>query len=164
MEGGHDVKCITVKNPWAAAIMLGLKDVENRTFKVRYKGPLLIHASRSFDRNAATHPRLGRHFHNSYVTDLAEQRGVILGFVELKDCQRIEDVQLEWAEGPVCWLLGRSMIFPEPIPYRGALGLYDVPDELVLEAIEQAVTPEAWIQRKQQEALQGASFELGYGD
>lgn len=39
------MKTITIKHPWAQLICMGIKDVENRTWKTNYRGRLLIHAS-----------------------------------------------------------------------------------------------------------------------
>lgn len=39
------MKAITVKQPWASLIVAGIKDIENRTWATKYRGPLLIHAS-----------------------------------------------------------------------------------------------------------------------
>ncbi|MFA5377738.1 MAG: ASCH domain-containing protein [Dehalococcoidia bacterium] len=39
------MECISVKQPWAALIVCGAKDVENRTWKTDYRGRILIHAS-----------------------------------------------------------------------------------------------------------------------
>jgi hypothetical protein len=41
------VKCLTVCQPWAWAIVHGRKHVENRTWATDYRGPLLIHAGGS---------------------------------------------------------------------------------------------------------------------
>lgn len=38
---------LTIKQPWASAIMAGLKRVENRTWRTDYRGPLAIHAGLS---------------------------------------------------------------------------------------------------------------------
>jgi len=41
------MKIISIRQPWAALIVSGIKDVENRTWPTRYRGQLLIHASRT---------------------------------------------------------------------------------------------------------------------
>ena len=41
------MKCLSILQPWAWAIIHGGKDVENRTWRTAYRGPLLIHASLS---------------------------------------------------------------------------------------------------------------------
>ena len=39
------MKCLSVKDPWAALIAMGKKTVELRTWRVAYRGPLIIIAS-----------------------------------------------------------------------------------------------------------------------
>ena len=39
----------------------------------------------------------------------------------------------DWFDGPYGWVLANSRKAVEPLPYKGRLGLYDVPDELVRE-------------------------------
>jgi len=39
------MKCITIKQPWASLICEGIKNVENRTWKTKVRGRVLIHAS-----------------------------------------------------------------------------------------------------------------------
>ena len=41
-------RCLSIKQPWAWAILNG-KPVENRTWLTYYRGPFLIHASKTFD-------------------------------------------------------------------------------------------------------------------
>lgn len=39
--------CLSIRQPWANLAVYGLKTVENRTWIVDYRGPILIHASKS---------------------------------------------------------------------------------------------------------------------
>jgi hypothetical protein len=41
------MKILSVRQPWAALIVSGHKDIENRTWSTRYRGPVLIHASQA---------------------------------------------------------------------------------------------------------------------
>jgi hypothetical protein len=45
------MKIISIRQPWASLIFLAgdPKDVENRTWPTRYRGPVLIHASQRAD-------------------------------------------------------------------------------------------------------------------
>jgi hypothetical protein len=142
------MKCLTVCNPWAAAIVFSRRTVENSTRHVKYRGPLLIHAGRRYDDqvNALVCRQLG-------PLHLTGVRGAIIGYVDLVDTQDVEYCQLPWASGPVCWLLKYPRVFAEPIPYQGAQGLFDVPDELVAEAIERSLSPAAWIARRERERM-----------
>ena len=40
-----NLKVIVVRQPWAWLIVNGFKDIENRSWKTRHRGPLLIQAS-----------------------------------------------------------------------------------------------------------------------
>ena len=42
------VKIISVRQPWAWLLFHG-KDIENRTWRTSYRGPLLIHASQAME-------------------------------------------------------------------------------------------------------------------
>jgi hypothetical protein len=43
------VVALSIRQPWASLIVAGLKPVENRSWRVRYRGPLLIHAGQRVD-------------------------------------------------------------------------------------------------------------------
>ena len=46
------MKAISLHRPWASMIVLGPKDVENRTWKWKYNGPVVINAAQEFDQKA----------------------------------------------------------------------------------------------------------------
>jgi hypothetical protein len=50
----HNLKALTIRQPWASLIIAGIKDVENRTWSTGYRGELVIHAGRSVDRAGLT--------------------------------------------------------------------------------------------------------------
>jgi ASCH domain len=43
------VKALTIRQPWAWAVVYAGKDVENRRWQTSYRGPLLIHAAKEDD-------------------------------------------------------------------------------------------------------------------
>lgn len=45
------MKALSVRQPWTWLICAGLKDVENRTWGDGYRGPLLLHASKTVEEN-----------------------------------------------------------------------------------------------------------------
>ena len=159
------MKAITVRQPWAWAIMHAGKDVENRTRNIAgsYRGPLVIHAGLQHDFDAdicALAPdapgRRGRYRRNQWtygaavgVVDLADAHtaSVIGGCGYLQhDCPEHGTCRhhcSEWAFGPNPaggWfhhlVLANPRPFPRPIPYKGALGLWNFPDELL---------PDGWL-------------------
>lgn len=119
------MKAISVRQPWAWAIIHGGKDIENRTWATRHRGPLLIHAGKSMNRSD-----LERMFGYLQEDGLpVPQRaelyfGGIIGVVDLLDC--VEDHASPWFGGPVGWVLAN----PRPLsfrPWKGQLNLFDVP-------------------------------------
>jgi hypothetical protein len=41
------MKTLTIKNPWALLIAAGIKDIENRTWRTKFRGRIYIHAGQS---------------------------------------------------------------------------------------------------------------------
>lgn len=72
------MRAITIRQPWAELIVLGKKDVENRSWRTRHRGPLLIHAGAGADWD---------YFEEYAVRDDAV-RGAIIGVVELLECTK----------------------------------------------------------------------------
>lgn len=46
------MKILSVRQPWAHLIVHGSKNIENRSWPTRYRGPFLVHASLNIDREA----------------------------------------------------------------------------------------------------------------
>lgn len=46
------MKVITIKEPWATLIKEGYKEYEFRTWKIKYRGDILIHAGKGIDKKA----------------------------------------------------------------------------------------------------------------
>ena len=88
------MRTISVRQPWAALIVSGgtdvqtgktvLKDVENRTWSTRYRGPVLIHASQRQD--DVTMDEIERRFGVRLNIELP--LGGIVGMTEIVDCVR----------------------------------------------------------------------------
>jgi hypothetical protein len=125
------MKALTVRQPWAHAVLYLGKTIENRTWPTAHRGPLLIHAGSSRAELA-----LGTYPDGTPVPPADRLVfGALLGVVEVLDCVRYEDLggrrNDPWAEGPWCWLLGNPRPLALPVPYRGTLGLFQVPDGFV---------------------------------
>lgn len=124
-----NIKAIAVRQPWAWAIMAGIKRVENRTWTTRYRGPLAIVAGQS-----KSSLRDGVAFCESLgvkvpIASLAF--GSLLGVVILTDVVSIGDIDDPFAEGPFCWLLDSPVKLDRPVPVIGRLGLFSVKSELL---------------------------------
>lgn len=142
------MKALTVQQPWAWAIFHG-KDIENRTQLWSYRGPLAIHAgarwSERGDRSPLIHAAAGG---RSLVGALT--MGAILGVVDLVDVHPDAGCCKPWGESAYVEHGGRERRrithlilenprpLAEPIPCKGALGLWTLPADIVEQL--QAVT------------------------
>jgi hypothetical protein len=130
------VKALTLTQPWATLVALGHKRIETRSWSTNYRGLLAIHAAKGF-------PATARAF-------AAEERaigrlparlpcGAIVATCELVDVRRTEEVALvaeaverrlgDYTAGRYAWILSGVVAVPEPIPARGALGLWEWDEE-----------------------------------
>ena len=97
MWQSNDLRAISVRQPWAHAILHLGKDVENRPMRTHFRGRILIQASLKVERGEAKKLKLD-------PDDLPT--GVIVGSVEIVDCVR--DSKSRWAyRGQWHWLLDR---------------------------------------------------------
>lgn len=129
-------RILTVRQPWAYAIVIGQKDVENRDYSTTHRGPVIIHAGLRVDETARVkYPEL----FTSLPPDAALATGAIIGVVDLVDV--VPHSESPWALGTAFhWVLENARYLPEPIPYPGALGLRHVTSAALLNTIESALT------------------------
>lgn len=122
------MKALSIRQPWADAILLHGKDIENRTWSTTYRGPLLIHAAKMPDRDDAYEfiARATGQFSENSIP-MAEHFGGIIGIVDLVDV--VTTSKSPWFTLAGCgfgWVLKN----PRRLPFhrvRGQLGLFDVP-------------------------------------
>lgn len=128
------MKALSIKNPWAYFIFHEGKDVENRTYPTKFRGELLIHASKKSmdlgncfvlmpDRFSALDIKRLR-------TSAERFNSYILGSVRLVDC--IQNSKSEWAEKDCWhWVLENPILLPEPIKASGKLGFWEAENILL---------------------------------
>jgi len=124
------MKALSIRQPWAWLIVNGSKTVENRSWSTNYRGPLLIHAGKTIDREAL-----------KWLIDNVEEPltpdelreietvGAVIGQVDLVDCTQCpcDETDREWHNpGWWAWVLRNPLVLLEPIPAKGRLGLFDM--------------------------------------
>lgn len=147
------MKALTICQPYAHLICLPEADprhkrVENRTWATRYRGPIAIHAGKSRSWLDLSADKSIDEEYDIRVADMAF--GAVVATANLVACLNIEAIvhgrypdKYRWlathnhTEGPWCWVLADVKAI-EPIPYTGAQGLWDFPEELILGASAQA--------------------------
>jgi hypothetical protein len=114
------MKALSLKQPWAYLIFHG-KDVENRKWATKYRGPLLIHASLNYDEEGDSWVR--QYFPEIEIPSNLP-RGSIVGKVDLVDC--VTKHTSRWFFGPYGFVLSNPIEYIKPVIYKGQLGLFNV--------------------------------------
>jgi activating signal cointegrator 1 len=138
-----DLKALAVAQPWATLIMLGVKRLETRGWRTEHRGPLAIHASRTFPPPARAlceqEPFKTLLRQGGYLGWARLPRGALLGTVELVGCTPVEELDLEslsaaeralgdYRFGRWAWQLRDPRPLAVPLPALGRLGVYSIPD------------------------------------
>ena len=124
------MKVLTIKQPWASLIMLGLKKYEFRSWKTEYRGELLIHTGKGIDKDGME--RLKKYIPENMPTEK------ILGKVKLIDCIKTspefyDKVQKEnkdiYAKSvfnqDYAWQMEVIEVYDNPIKVKGKLRLWN---------------------------------------
>ncbi|MDR6691357.1 hypothetical protein J2X55_002269 [Microbacterium sp. 1154] len=159
------MRILTVRQPWAWAIIHGGKDVENRIRNIAggYRGPVAIHVALSEDEDGWDDPKLraawselpaikvlGKFYRP--LSPMWAELGHIIGIVDILDAHEGHSESLHALSGEVIatspcspWarpdthhlVLANPRALTEPIPYRGALGLRRLDDDTTARILAQ---------------------------
>ena len=164
------MKAITLIQPYATLISLGMKKIETRSWATSYRGPLAIHAAKGpgdlgsfkamrdlcgtqpfFDALMRIVPDFDTYCDRDAIferlplgaivavcevvccvpTEAAEDgffggpRSIETGFQRLWKLTDQERAFGDYSPGRFAWLLSDIRALPEPIPVKGALGLWE---------------------------------------
>jgi hypothetical protein len=132
------MKILSIRQSWASLIVSGNKDVENRTWPTRYRGPVLIHASQQPD--DISHEDIERRFGVS--SPAAQPRGGVVGIADIVDCVSAHGSKwyagtyVDKRTGDVRNYHSFALSNARPLPFvrwKGALSLRAAPRELIEE-------------------------------
>jgi hypothetical protein len=128
------VKALSIRQPWAWAILHAGKRIENRDWRgCSYRGPLLIHAAAGLGvaecleaiRGMTREGLIAGEILASWPGREAVHRGGIVGVCNVVDVVRASSDP--WFCGPLGLVLADVRPLPF-VPWKGALGLFEVPD------------------------------------
>ena len=136
------MKALSIKQPWATLIAEGYKTIETRTWAVKYRGPLAIHASKTGSNSEARTLWI-----DLYKTRISPNlgmfpwkfpRGQIIATCTLKEIVRygpqkfIDDYEKHlclpgkyYQHGLYGWILTDIKPLDTPIPCKGRLRLWE---------------------------------------
>ena len=145
-----DARIITLWQPWASAVALGLKLNETRSWATNYRGPLVIHAAKR-----PCHPaemqllkiamaHINKEAEWRYLVselESSDRFGAIVALTHLEGCYRMRTTQpineqevliktlppLEkalglWESGRFAWKLEETWALT-PVPFKGSQGI-----------------------------------------
>jgi len=125
---------LSIRQPWAWLIVNGFKDIENRDWPTKFKGPLLIHAGKKLTVDDYDAAML---FVETYVDPALVGKVPDIGALELGGVVGMATVTGCVQEHPSRWMTGNDdpqgygfvLADAKPLPYfawRGRLGFFDV--------------------------------------
>ncbi len=129
---------------------LGLKRIETRHWYTRHRGPLAIHAAKRWTFDERDFHAMEHELGNMPAT---LPLGAIVAIGNLVDIRPTETLLREglssaeegWGNyGPkrFGWVFEDIVALPAPIPFRGAQGLFEIPDHVFAEGYVAPAEPE----------------------
>jgi activating signal cointegrator 1 len=148
------MKALSLLQPWATLVAIGAKKIETRSWNTKYRGPLLIHASKKMDKSqkelCKTQPFLNALKHleelplgkiigsvtllETSTTDFFKQCSGVIA-LNKKYSKKAWDIELafgDYSPNRFGWLLQDSQSFTHHIPINGALSLWDFEERICL--------------------------------
>lgn len=139
------MKAISILQPWAWLIVRPdvtgpaaraelrasglIKPVENRRWATRFRGPLLIHAGKKWSREQHEDLAFVRARFPEIALPEVFDLGGIVGSATIVDC--VSNMDSPWFFGPFGFVLADQRAFQRMIPFKGALGFFEVPDAVL---------------------------------
>lgn len=145
------MRALTIRQPYAWAVAIGRKPVENRTRATSHRGPLAIHAGAAWYPDGDWDQRIIAAWHSAgrptpTLSPAGWPRawfGAVLAVADLYDCHTPapDCCASEWADRAGAHLLLRDVqVLPEPVYARGALGLWTLPPDVEAAVLTQLPT------------------------
>jgi hypothetical protein len=137
------MKALTLTQPWATLVAIGVKKLETRSWRTAYRGPLAIHAAKGFPKNCAllcNEDRFRQALRAHGITGAdALPRGVVVATCNLIGCMETETIREaieqddEWyfgdySDGRYAFQLARIVRLDNPVAAKGSLGLWEWSD------------------------------------
>ncbi len=123
LEGNRGVPAVSIRQPQATAVLAHPGPFRHPGWRTDYRGPLLIHAAKRL----AGDPPAGKVASPIY--------GALLGVVDLVDCVANGRADGGPDEVGYVWVFDNPRLFARPIAYIGRMGLFEVAQTVVADAI-----------------------------
>lgn len=148
------MKAISMTQPWATLLAIGANEIETRGWSTRYRGPLAIHAAKNFPAAARALCRESPFRETLASAGYSDERqlplGAIIARAELVEVMSFDASSAElirarseegtlpphevdfgdFSAGRFGFVVRGVCKLREPIPARGMLSLWEVPQEV----------------------------------
>jgi hypothetical protein len=142
------MKAISLQQPWAGLLVLGIKEFETRSWNTKFRGEIAVHASAKIPKEGETLLQwLGENIPDFKPGEsnhtICTMRGVILGTVVVTDTfstndvdqpvevEEIQEMFGDFSPNRYFWLCEHPDLFENPIPAKGALSIWNWDQESV---------------------------------
>jgi len=141
------MKAISLWQPWASLVAFGEKRFETRSWSTAYRGPIAIHATKTFPASAVYLCANEPPFHATLAKAGFRRpdelpRGAVVAVAELVACistNDLRDLLAEWPKGASrdeedfgdfspgrwAWKMENVRRLADPVPAKGARGLWE---------------------------------------
>lgn len=123
------MKAFTVYQPYAYAILTGLKEYETRPRRTNIRGRVAVHAARGNPKFVSMAAAM------ALPEQIKLYFGAVLGTVEIVDCLPVEEVigtltereraLGDYSKGRWAWVLKNPVMFDTPVPAKGKQGWWN---------------------------------------
>jgi hypothetical protein len=134
------MKTLTIQNPWAGLLILGIKHNETRSWNTKHRGNLAIHSSakmtadgkRTLDWLCKELPDV--FFPGSKAMTVCTQLGMVLGTVnvtetvstnEARQIESLERLLGDYSANRYYWKCENPVMFSAPVPAVGKLSIWN---------------------------------------
>ncbi len=138
------MKAISLLQPWASLVVMGVKTIETRSWETKYRGPILIHASQG----KAGSIFADKNPFKKYIPNFKKLPfGEIVGQASITEIIRTENLNMsdeiinrltmeekafgDYSEGRYPWILNDHLQFKNPIHARGTLSIWEYPGDII---------------------------------
>ena len=143
MTAINGLGALSIRQPWAWYILQAGKDIENRGWRTRYRGRVLIHQAQKVDVDAMIDASVALDWRTGIPRHLAippcgfraicdgrrrarARAGLIGGIVGMADLvDVVEASESPWFQGPFGFVLENPVDFRTVLPCRGMPGIFE---------------------------------------
>lgn len=131
------MKALSLRQPFAEFVLNGSKPIETRKWRTSFRGEFLIHAAKAVDVERCKHDELDS---KSFVTGAIVGKATLVSVKEYPnsrawnaDFKKHRSIVKQIDKPRYGFVLTNIVRFKKPIPYKGQLNFFTVPDSIIPE-------------------------------